>query len=334
MKKCVIVITCLLIALNTASVIDMHNWSAYKSKYSKNYQNQDEDRMHMEIYLKHKQEIVKHNQLYDKGLASYTMSLNAYSDIPHMEFVSLMNGARHEHFRKNESHCELVEMTEESLPKSIDWRSKGGVSKVEEQGRCGSCWAFSVIGAIEGQYFRKTGHLVPLSVQNLVDCVDTEQSIKNKCRGQSTARAMDYVKENGGVDTEKSYPYKASGGLCKYKPKNSVAELRGYKTISEGDEMQLQKAIATVGPISVCVDSSHESFQHYHGGVYYEPKCRPHYLSHAVLVVGYGNDSKHGAFYIIKNSWGDDWGEKGYMKLARNRKNHCGIASAALYPII
>lgn len=221
-----------------------------------------------------------------------------------------------------------------AIPKSIDWRTKGYVTKVKEQGDCGSCWAFSVTGAIEGQKFRKTGSLVQLSVQNLVDCMNKNE--RHKCNGQSRHEAMDYIKHNGGIDTERAYPYKAIAGSCKYNPRNSAATLKSYKDIPEGDETLLQQSIANIGPISVCVDASHDSFQHYSGGIYYEPKCgsSDDDLDHAVLAVGYGTD-KHGKdYYIIKNSWGRDWGEVGYMRLARNRKNHCGIATDATYPII
>lgn len=240
---------------------------------------------------------------------------------------------------RNTTHNELphvIGLAYTSLPKSIDWRTKGAVSEVEDQGDCGSCWAFSVAGALEGQHFRKTGVLVQLSPQNLVDCINPKSDACEKCRGQPRHEAMDYIKRNGGIDTEKTYPYRAVGGSCKYRARNSGATLRTYKNLPEGNERSLQQAIANIGPISVCVDASHDSFQQYSGGIYYEPKCGSHDddLTHAVLAVGYGTD-KHGRdYYIIKNSWGTDWGEKGYMRLARNRKNHCGVATDATYPTI
>lgn len=240
-------------------------------------------------------------------------------------------------FRRNTTFesLHLMQLAHAAIPKSVDWRTKGAVSDVEEQSHCGSCWAFSVVGALEGQHFRKTGRLIELSPQNLVDCIDSHAH--NKCSGQSRHEAMDYIKHNGGIDTERTYPYRAVGGSCKYSSRNSGATLNGYKDIPEGDETSLQQAIANIGPISVCVDASHDSFQHYSGGIYYEPKCgcRDDDLDHAVLVVGYGTDSKTGKdYYLLKNSWGTDWGISGYMKLARNGKNHCGIATDATYPVI
>ena len=121
---------------------------------------------------------------------------------------------------------------------------------------------------------------------------------------------MDYIKHNG-VETEQMYPYRAVGGRCKYNRKKSAATLQGYRDLPEGDETRLQQAIANIGPISVCVDASHKSFQHYSGGIYYEPKCgsNDEDLDHAVLAVGYGTDGNGKDYYIVKNSWGSDWGE-------------------------
>lgn len=210
-----------------------------------------------------------------------------------------------------------------ALPKSIDWRTKGAVTSVKEQGHCGSCWAFSTAGALEGAYFRKTGHLVSLSVQNLVDCSNPKLSIYNKCHGRPLHQAFEYIRENGGIDTDKSYPYKATGGSCEYNPKNAVVTLRGVKDLPEGNEFLLQQAIAKIGPISISVDSSRESFQHYSGGIYYDPKCSSNVedLDHSMLVVGYGTDKKGRDYYIIKNSYGTDWGEKGIFLAGTNTKS-------------
>lgn len=116
--------------------------------------------------------------------------------------------------------------------------------------------------------------------------------------------AFQYIKDNGGIDTEKSYPYKAQGGECKYNPKNSGATDCGFVDLPEGDEKKLVVAIATIGPISVGIDASHDSFQFYSSGVYYEPQCSTKNLDHGVLAVGYGTDDDDKDYYIVKNSWG------------------------------
>ena len=145
--------------------------------------------------------------------------------------------------------------------------------------------------------------------------------------------AFEYIKDNHGIDTEATYPYEAKNGKCRYKPSNKGADDIGPIDILAGDEDALLEALATVGPISVAIDASHSTFQSYHSGVYDEPKCSSEELDHGVLLVGYGTDERSGKkYWLVKNSWGESWGEKGYIKMARGKNNQCGIATAASYP--
>lgn len=213
-------------------------------------------------------------------------------------------------------------------PSSMDWRDKGAVTAVKDQGHCGSCWAFATTGAIEGQYFLKNGKLLSFSEQNLIDC-----SIGNGCDGGFLEKSFQYVEENG-ITTENLYPYTAHDGICQLKLQNSNSvKIHNVTFIPEGDEDKLREAIATAGPIAISIDASHASFHFYQKGIYYEPHCSPKYLSHSVLAIGYGTDKNGQDYYICKNSWGEDWGDKGYFKLARNRKNHCGVATDAMFPV-
>jgi len=144
--------------------------------------------------------------------------------------------------------------------------------------------------------------------------------------------AFEYVIQNNGIDTEASYPYTAEDGTCQYNAANCGSTLQSYQDVTSGSEPALQTAIATVGPISVAIDASHSSFQMYSGGVYYEPACSPTQLDHGVLAVGYGTSAGQD-YYIVKNSWGTDWGMNGYIWMSRNRNNNCGIATMSSYPL-
>lgn len=247
------------------------------------------------------------------------------------------NHHRYHHHHRHHQHHHNDTSIYDYLPSSIDWRNEGAVNGVrnKRQGECGSCWAFSTTGAIEGQHFRKTGKLVSLSEQNLVDCTDN-CSCEDGC---SLNEAYSHVMNNG-IDTTDEYPtpYSEAGGVCKFVNSSNVIKITGFKMIiasnSKGHEYELQEAIATIGPISVEMDASHSSFQHYHGGIYYEPKCKSSGLDHGVLAVGYGTTEKGEHYYIVKNWWGEDWGDRGYFKIVRNRNNHCGIASVVVYPIV
>ncbi|XP_028968920.1 cathepsin L [Galendromus occidentalis] len=215
--------------------------------------------------------------------------------------------------------------------KGKDYWLEGYVTPVKDQGQCGSCWAFSTTGSLEGQHFKATGKLVSLSEQNLVDCSGDEGN--NGCEGGLMDQGFTYIKNNGGIDTEESYPYNAEDGDCAFKSNAVGARVTGFVDIDSGSEKALQKAVATVGPVSVAIDASNDSFQLYKEGIYDEPACSSTQLDHGVLAVGYG--SENGVdYWLVKNSWNTVWGQDGYIKMARNKDNQCGIASQASYPTV
>ena len=145
--------------------------------------------------------------------------------------------------------------------------------------------------------------------------------------------AFAYIKDNGGIDTEESYPYEGEDDPCRYNKRNRGATDIGFVDIPQGDENALKGAIATIGPVAVAIDASQSSFQFYSEGVYSEPNCSPMNLDHGVLAVGYGTDENTGEdYWLVKNSWGEEWGDQGYIRMARNKDNMCGIASSASYP--
>lgn len=330
-----IFVVVLLSVICSAYAISLFNlaqdeWEEYKTRHGKKYNNEIEDRFRMKIYLENRHKIAKHNTQAE----GFSLAMNKYGDMLLHEFTSRVNGYRRD-LRNASLHLlqagTFITPEYVKVPDSVDWREKGAVTPVKDQGQCGSCWSFSATGALEGQHFRKTGKLVSLSEQNLVDC--SGKYGNEGCNGGLMDNAFQYIKENDGIDTEKTYPYEAEDDTCRYKPGNKGADDKGYVDVPTGDEQKLKEAVATHGPISIAIDASHESFQFYSKGVYVEKKCSPTELDHGVLLVGYGTENGKD-YWLVKNSWGTTWGDGGYIKMARNKKNQCGVATQASYPIV
>ncbi|XP_034240439.1 cathepsin L1-like [Thrips palmi] len=312
-----------------------NHWQKFKADHGKTYANEVEETHRVKIFKENLVNIAKHNERFDKGEVTFKVGVNKYADMLTHEVTSKLNG-----YRSGVKHADRpvhqVTVDDEPFPwpwnKKVDWRSKGYVTPIKDQGQCGSCWSFSTTGALEGQMFKKTGKLVSLSEQNLIDC--SNEYGNYGCDGGDMDPSFNYIKDNGGIDTEESYPYETKAGTCRYSKDNSAATVTGLVDIAAGSEKALQDAVKKVGPIAVAIDASNWSFQMYSEGIYNEPSCSTTDLDHAVLAVGYGSDGRNKDYWIVKNSWGTSWGEKGYIRMARNKKNNCGIASEASYPTV
>lgn len=261
---------------------------------------------------------------------TFTLGINEYADLSTDEWRMFLLGA--DIYKFSDAVIE-ENLMDESLPESVDWRTEGYVTDVKNQGHCGSCWAFSAVGSMEGAWFKKQNKLVSLSEQNLVDC--DKKSLG--CKGGNMELAFNYVIKTGGIDTEESYPYKGVNGVCSFNKDNIGASITSFEEVKKNDEKDLQKAVAKVGPVSVAIDASRPSFHLYKNGTYYDKECSSVRLDHGVLVVGYGEETEDnnmgGEYWIVKNSWGPSWGMKGYINMSRNKNNNCGIATDASYPI-
>ncbi|CAF1443316.1 unnamed protein product, partial [Didymodactylos carnosus] len=332
---CIIFITGTFCAPANDKILD-ESWNLFKNVYAKEYKSYEDETYRRDVWEANVAKIRKHNLEADLGIHTYTMKMNKYGDMTHREFVKQMNGLKiniASQATEFDQH-EFMAPSYTDLPVSVDWRKQGYVTEVKDQGQCGSCWAFSATGSLEGQHFRKYNELVSLSEQNLLDCSDKFGNMG--CNGGLMIAAFEYIKENNGIDTEKSYPYEAVDRKCRFKSENIGATDVGYAFVKQGNETDLQNAIATVGPIAVAIDASQDSFQFYSSGVYDEPMCSSTDLDHGVLAVGYDVTSgKHGTpYYIVKNSWGEGWGDDGYIWMTRNERNQCGIATMASYPFV
>ncbi|XP_047312069.1 vignain [Impatiens glandulifera] len=283
--------------------------------------------------------VFKHNARYvhefNKLDKPYKLKLNKFSDMTSHEFRSIYAGSKIKHNRMlngvRDANRTFMYENMENIPLSMDWRKKGAVTPVKDQGQCGSCWAFSTIVGVEGVNQIKTQKLVSLSEQELVDC---DRSKNSGCSGGLMDLAFEFIKENGGITSEEDYPYLAADGVCdNSKLTSHVVTIDGYEDVPVNDEKALLKAAANQ-PISVAIDASGSDFQHYSEGVYTGGTCGTE-LDHGVAIVGYGATLLGKKYWIVKNSWGTDWGEKGYIRMKRDVsqiQGLCGIAMEASYP--
>ena len=206
----------------------------------------------------------------------------------------------------------------------MDWRQKGAVTPVKNKGQCGSCWAFSTTGAIEGAWFLHSGNLVSLSEQNLVDC-DHECS---GCSGGLMDYGFQYVIDHNGIDKESCYPYEARDDSCRFSKSCIGATISSYQDVSSNDADALKAAVANQ-PISIGVYAI--PMQHYSSGVITEG-CDGG-VDHGVLLVGYEVDGDGNGWWIVKNSWGPGWGEDGYCRFSMKGNTLC-ILNVPSYPIV
>jgi len=318
----------LLVAPAFGFIIKDSAWHVWKQTHGKLYADDGEERVRYVVWQENMKKIVEFN-LMNEGVE---LGMNHLGDMTNDEFRMHMNGYMgKEIFNKSSEGSTFLPPSGVKIADTVDWRTKGYVTPVKNQGQCGSCWAFSTTGSLEGQHFKKTGKLVSLSEKNLMDCSSAYGN--HGCQGGLMDNAFRYIKANKGIDTESSYPYKAVQGTCEYKAANVGATDTGFVDIESGSEDALQKAVASVGPVSVAIDASHFSFQFYHSGVYDSKLCSSTQLDHGVLVVGYGVYQGKD-YWLVKNSWGPSWGLEGYIRMSRNKNNQCGIASKASYPLV
>jgi cathepsin L len=215
-----------------------------------------------------------------------------------------------------------------ALPTHVDWRDHGVVTPVKNQGDCGSCWTFGTAETIESQYAIKTKTLFTLSEEQIVECVPNPDACGGNggCKGGTVQLAVEHLMKMGGITTEWMYPYSSyfgTTGTCKFTNKTKpVVNLTGYYQVPHNEYAPLMHAIANMGPTAISVDAS--TWSTYEGGVYDGCNQKSPTIDHSVVVVGYGEDPQHGPYWLVRNSWGPTWGEKGYIRLKRSTEWNCG----------
>ncbi|GFO03471.1 cathepsin-l [Plakobranchus ocellatus] len=305
-------------------------WENYKITFDKKYKDEAEERERFAIFMENVNYVEYHNWKYHNNRSSYYMGINQFTDLRYQEIrETIGRRTKRDRFRY---YCNEYTPDTRQVPAYVDWREKGYVTPVKNQGKCGSCWAFSAIGALEGQWFANRGRLISLSEQQLIDCSKED----NGCAGGGANTAYEYILQAGGVDTDANYPYQAKNGTCHFDEcEISASILTCTAVVPEESEEALKIAVGNIGPIATTLTVAESKFEHYKGGVYDNPSCGSGYddVNHGVLVVGYGSQGGHD-YWIVKNSWGASWGEDGYAKMSRNKGNQCGIATTAVFPLV
>jgi len=298
-------------------------WMSFKREHKKSYFNEAEEKLRRSTFFENKQKIEEHNRRAAAGEETYYQGLNQLADLTELEFQQqYLGGLGDMRFDADEDQLDDEKMT--GLPDHWNWNDNGAVVPVKNQGSCGSCWTFSTAGALETLNFRKTKRLVSFSEQQILDCASNRKYGNQGCQGGWPTKAFQYVIDAGGIESTAKYPYLGYQAYCRIYNKPTGGKLRGFVKARPGTEADKKNYIANNGTMSVLVNAG--DWQFYRSGVYNHQYCKYSAVNHAVLLVGYTP-----TYWIIKNSWSRNWGEAGYIKLARNL-NMCGVASSAVVP--
>ena len=271
---------------------------------------------------------------------SYQLAMNKFAGYNRHTFDKYFKGYKPKFKQDNRNFVSF----NEPFPSTVDWRNSSIVGPVKDQGQCGSCWAFSAVGALESQVMKKLNVSISLSEQDMVDCVknisspDGSTDCCSGCEGGEMYAVYQYLSDHqkGSDDTERQYPYTATDQNCKSLP-SSVKDIKlsAYVSLPSKNETAMAAAVYHIGPLSIGVNAN-QDWQLYQKGIYNPTpdQCNssPEYQDHGVIVVGYGSENGLD-YWVIRNSWGADWGEAGYIRLARGN-NSCGVSDSVTYPIV
>lgn len=308
---------------------DFHwkEFANFQERFSRRYSNLQELETRFAIFRQNFIGILAHNADYTQN---FTMGVNQFTDLTPEEFrEQYVGGLKAE---VGSYGCKTFSSSASGAPSSIDWRNKGAVTSVKDQGQCGSCWTFSATGAIEGAWAISKGQLVDLSEQELVDCATGVSYGSHGCNGGQMEGAFKFVIEHGQCSLA-SYPYTAKDGTCK--TCSSLAHISSCSDVKPNDQISLKGAVAQQ-PVAVAISADTKIFQSYSSGVITSASCYTS-LNHGVLIVGYGTENGQD-YWNVKNSWGTSWGMGGYVKIAKSSSTNdpgvCGISMDPSFPTI
>lgn len=328
----------------------IERFQRWKAAYNKSYATVAEERRRFRVCARNMAYIEATNAEAEAAGLTYELGETAYTDLTNQEFMAMYTAPAPAQLPADESvittragpvdavggapgQLPVYVNLSTSAPASVDWRASGAVTPVKNQGRCGSCWAFSTVAVVEGIYQIRTGKLVSLSEQELVDC----DTLDDGCDGGISYRALRWIASNGGITTETDYPYTGTTDACnRAKLSHNAVSIAGLRRVATRSEASLANAVAGQ-PVAVSIEAGGDNFQHYKKGVYNGP-CGTN-LNHGVTVVGYGQEAAGGdRYWIVKNSWGQGWGDGGYIRMKKDvagkPEGLCGIAIRPSYPLM
>jgi len=291
---------------------------------SKNYKIHEKP-LRKQIFDMKLKEIKKHNS---DDTKSWKLSVNQFTDRTDEEFQRVLGMRKGMLYaNKNDVHSYSHKIDLSAIPPSIDWRTKGVVTKVKDQGSCGSCWTFGTAETTESYYAMSTGKLVVLSEQQILDCTPNPQQCGGTggCGGGTAELAWAKIIQLGGLASEESYPYISGDGsaqACYFAKVKPVANVTSYVNLPSNEPAPILDHLANNGPLAISVDAG--TWSSYSEGVYDGCDQSSPDLDHEVMLVGYGTDAKHGDYWLVRNSWGPNWGEDGYIRLSRKATPQCG----------
>lgn len=310
-------------------------FASFEFEYGKNYSSDAERNFRFEIFKENLDFVNAHNS---NDTNTYKMAMNKFGDLTRGEFRSLLRGYDTSVMKRSgKRYSNFTGQLRGSTPLNVDWVAEKKVSSVKDQLYCGGCWAFAVADAVESRYaIRHNAPVVELSIQELIDC--DHDGVNEGCIGGNLPEGYDYVIDMAGICTKHDYPFKGYEQYCKRRQcKNISGAIRDYGIVVPNNEIALKEAVAQ-GPVAIAIEADADAMQFYQSGILTSKKCGVN-VDHAVTMVGYGQDSKGRKYWKIKNSWSDDWGEGGYMRLCREcgrngKTGECGITVEAVFPIV
>jgi C1A family cysteine protease len=299
-------------------------FSIFRERFSKMYSTKEELESRFTIFRQNFVNILAHNA--DRS-QNFTLGVNQFTDLSPEEFKQLYVGGKKP---LGSYGCNAFSSSASGAPSSIDWRTKGVVNPIRDQGQCGSCWAFATTANAESVWAISSGKLLDLSEEFLVDCASGIGYFNLGCNGGQPDSAFKFMINNGQC-TEASYPYKAgvtkTAGTCQKCTSAGVSFSSCYD-VKPNDQISLKGAVAKQ-PVSIAIEADTRYFQSYSGGILDSTACNTN-LDHAVEIVGYGTENGID-YWTVRNSWGSSWGESGYFRLKRTSSTNdigvCGLAA-------